>query len=144
MAQSATYRLRRCARTETTNRPVERRKNVRYRLRVPVVFYWESPQHDRLQGEGVTRDISVSGAYLLTATCPPADATVQVEIIVSSVLGTVKPLIKAKMRVLRVEHDPANQGQSGFSIVGDGFALCSALRNDLKFGPAAKEDRLKH
>lgn len=108
-----------------------------------MVFYWESPQRDRLQGEGVTRDISKSGAYLFTATCPPPEATVQVEIILSSVLGTAKPLIKAKMCVLRVEHDAANHGQSGFSIVGDGFALCSALRNDLKFGPAAKEDRLE-
>jgi len=30
----------------------------------------------------------------------------------------------------------------GFSIVGDGIALCSALRNDLKFRPNVTEDRL--
>ena len=50
---------------------MEMRREMRYRLDAQALFSWESAQHTRLQGEGVTRDISVFGAFIVTPTCPP-------------------------------------------------------------------------
>jgi hypothetical protein len=35
---------------------MEMRREVRYRLDAPTLFSWESAQHRRVQGEGVTRN----------------------------------------------------------------------------------------
>jgi hypothetical protein len=67
--------------------PMELRREIRYRLDAPALFYWESAQHKRLRGEGVTRDISVFGAFILTPTCPPIDVPIQVEVVLPSLTG---------------------------------------------------------
>lgn len=104
----------------------ERRKSTRYRVGAPALFFWKNGRGERFQGEGVTRDISVVGAYVLTATCPPGDLAVDLEIILPSIHGASKPRIKAKTRVLRVEHKVEGGVRSGFSVIGDGFALGTA------------------
>lgn len=60
---------------------MERRKAARYGLRIPVVFSWEDTQ--LRQAEGVTRDISDSGAYVLCqeSFCPAQGETVAVQLI---------------------------------------------------------------
>jgi hypothetical protein len=99
----------------------DRRKAVRYRLGVPLIFRWQGSRHC-LQGDGLTRDISVTGAYVLAATSPPADAVVDVEIYL---LGFRKPMlrIQARMKVLRVDDSTTAPGRLGFSLEGDGFHL---------------------
>ena len=73
---------------------MEMRKEIRYRLDAPAVFSWEGMRHKRYQGEGVTRDISVQGAFILTATMPPPDCPVQVDLLLPSLTG-----MKAMMRI---------------------------------------------
>jgi hypothetical protein len=73
--------------------PMEMRREIRYRLDARTLFSWESPQHSRVQAEGVTRDISVLGAFILTSTCPPVGIPVQVEIVLPSLTG-IKPIIR--------------------------------------------------
>ncbi|MBI3668280.1 MAG: PilZ domain-containing protein [Acidobacteria bacterium] len=93
-----------------------------------MLFSWEGAQRRRLQAEGVTRDISVKGAFILAPTCPPVEATVQVEIFLPSLQGSGQPArIKAESRVLRVEHAAGGNGQSGFAIFSEGFALCRSV-----------------
>ena len=60
---------------------MQRRKQVRHRLASDVAFLWEGPQHTALHGEGITRDISLSGAFIFSLRCPPVAATVQVDIL---------------------------------------------------------------
>jgi hypothetical protein len=108
----------------------ERRKVIRYRLSVPVVFSWASARRDRFRGEGSTRDISAVGAYILTPTSPPVDAEVMVEIMLSAPLGTNKAWITGLMRVQRVTHERSKHGQSGFSVVGEGFELGAKSENE--------------
>lgn len=102
---------------------MERRKAIRYRLSVPVVFSWEGSRRDRFQGEGSTRDISAVGAYILTPTSPPVDAVVNVEIMISALFGPTKMRIKGSMRVQRVKHEVTKHGLSGFSVVGEWIEL---------------------
>jgi hypothetical protein len=102
---------------------VERRKGIRYRMNASVLFRWNGPEDGHYQGEGVTRDMSVSGAFVLTATCPPPNSLVQMEVFLPLSDGGSKALMKADMMVLRVEHDAAGNKRSGFSAVGKGFSL---------------------
>lgn len=104
--------------------PAERRKAVRYRLEVPLVFRWQGSEHSRLQGDGVTRDISAKGAYVLSVMSPPIGALVDVEVYL---LGFREPKsrIRARMRVSRVDDNVTSSGRLGFSLVGDGFQLIS-------------------
>lgn len=97
---------------------MEKRKELRYRLDVPVLFSWESANHRRLQGEGITRDISVLGAFIVTPTCPPVDAQVQVEVVLASLAGMTSMVrIEGEARVLRVDHASGGRGENGFAVV---------------------------
>jgi PilZ domain len=100
----------------------ERRRGLRYRVGLPMVFRWDGSTNNRFQADGVTRDISTTGAYVLAPTCPPANAVIDVEVYL---LGFRRPdsRITARMKVLRVEHDTTVPGPIGFSIVGDGFQV---------------------
>jgi len=108
----------------TTSVSVERRKAVRYLLEVPLIFRWLGSGRSRLQGDGVTRDISARGAYVLSVTAPPMDAVVDVEVYL---LGyrVPKSRIKARMKVSRVDERTEGAARLGFSLVGDSFQLIS-------------------
>jgi hypothetical protein len=92
-------------------------------MNATVVFRWDGPDSGHYQGEGITRDMSVAGAFVLTATCPPPNSAVQMEVLLPLSDGGSKALMKADMMVLRVEHDAAGNQRSGFSAVGKGFSL---------------------
>ncbi len=114
---------------------MERRTNTRYRLGARAVFSWEGAEKNLLQGEGVTRDISLSGAFILSLTCPPAEAVVQVELFLPPFHGTVATArIKAKARVLRVEQAPEGEQQSGFAVDSPGFKFLFADKLDSEAG----------
>ena len=109
--------------TATPAQPVERRKSIRYRMNAPAIFHWKGPENERFQGEGVTRDMSIAGAFILTATCPPPNAVVKMEVLLPLSDGASKAQMKADMTVMRVDHDMEGSKRSGFSAVGKGFLL---------------------
>jgi hypothetical protein len=92
-------------------------------MNASVMFRWSGLESGRYQGEGVTRDMSVAGAFILTTTCPPPNAVVQIEVVLALPDGASRARMCADMTVLRVEHDIAGNGRSGFSAVGKGFSL---------------------
>jgi hypothetical protein len=97
----------------------ERRKSIRYRMNAPVIFRWKGPDKERLQGEGVTRDMSIAGAFIVTGTClPPPNALVKMEVLLPLSDGTTKAKMRADMTVLRVDQDLAGSTPSGFAVVG--------------------------
>jgi hypothetical protein len=88
-----------------------------------VIFQWKRPDNQRFQAEGVTRDMSVEGVYVLTGTPPPVNARIHMEVILPLSDGASKAKMKSEMRVSRVDHDIAGTDRSGFSAVGKGFLL---------------------
>jgi hypothetical protein len=92
-------------------------------MNASAMFRWSGPEDGLYQGEGVTRDMSVAGTFVLTATCPPPNCLVQMEVILPLSNGGSKALMNADMMVLRVEHDVAGNRRSGFSASGKGFSL---------------------
>jgi hypothetical protein len=99
---------------------MEMRKEIRYRLDAPAVFSWQGQHHRRFQGEGITRDISVQGAFILTATMPPPDCAIQVDLLLPSLTGMKSMMrITGKARVVRVEHPSSDAWIHGFAVVTD-------------------------
>ena len=97
-------------------------REIRYRLDAPAVFSWETLGHRRLQGEGITRDISVQGAFILTATMPPPDCLVQVDLLLPSLAGmTAMMRISGKARVVRVDYKSSESRVHGFAVVTNGL-----------------------
>jgi hypothetical protein len=107
-------------------RSFERRGAVRYELRIAVAFFWENAEGDKFQAEGVTRDISEVGVYVLSGTCPPLKSKVRVEVTLAQP-GIVSGSLKGRMQVLRVERDgPEEFGGCGFALGGTPLSLSDA------------------
>jgi hypothetical protein len=67
--------------------------------------------------------MSAGGIFVLTPTCPPVHAVLQTEILFPGPHGNPNVEMKAEMKVLRVEHPVPGEKGSGFSAVGDLFAV---------------------
>jgi hypothetical protein len=96
-------------------------------MKVPVIFTWEKSRRGPLRGEGVTRDVSLNGAYVLSSTCPPLNATVHIEIRLAHFSSAPGILITARMRALRVDRTSLGKRKGGFAVVGKGFVSQSVL-----------------
>jgi hypothetical protein len=111
-------------RNETDHEVSEHRKQIRYQLSARAVFSWEGLGLERFRGEGVTRDISESGAFIVATPCPPARASVRVELFLPPLNGKVATMrIRAEMLVIRFEQVPPGDQQSGFAVKGPGFSI---------------------
>ena len=97
---------------------MERRRAIRYRVQLPVIFFWENGPGIRCSGEGVTRNVSEVGAYVLSVTCPPLGGEVETEMFSSGHSRAPKVLLKGQMKVLRVDDQPASPGGFGFALAG--------------------------
>ncbi len=98
--------------------PKEMRRELRYRLDIPALFSWQNSQQRRLYAEGITRDISVLGAFIVSPTCPPVDTQVEVEVVLPALAGMKSVVrIKGEARVIRVEHTSRDGGENGFAVV---------------------------
>jgi hypothetical protein len=99
-------------------------------MNTSVIFRWKGPDNERFQGVGVTRDMSVAGIFILTPTCPPTSAVVQMEVVLRPEAGKSETWMKADMTVMRVEHDIAGYTRSWFSAFGKGFRLATAAEQE--------------
>jgi PilZ domain len=113
---------------------VERRKASRYGIRIAVLFSWEDTQSK--QAEGFTRDISVSGAYVLCEKNlrPGQGNTVTIQLILPSFVDFEAQGMKLKSRgqVLRTDDFPE---ESGFAVRAEfGMNLNTGDKNDGQSG----------
>ena len=99
---------------------MELRNAIRYRFTVPVVFRWAGPEAHLLQGEGVTRDVSTRGAFIVTPSYPLAGAALRLEIQFDRTNHNLK-LISEGL-VMRVEHGNL-VGEDGFAFETSAFEL---------------------
>ena len=124
---------------------MEMRKDLRYRLDAPAVFSWEGAPRGRFHGEGITRDISVQGAFILSATLPPPNCPIQVDLLLPSLTGMSATMrITGKARVTRVESASPDTWIRGFAVVTDdrhqwGLQTMQT-ESELEFAGAARVD----
>ncbi len=87
-------------------------------MAAPAFFFREDANQKCFQGEGVTRDISLQGAFILTATSPPAECSVQLELLLPPVSGMDAILrIIGTAKVIRSERRSGEKGVNGFAVV---------------------------
>lgn len=99
-------------------------KHNRYRLRVPVIFSWQDGQEGQRKAVGLTRDISLTGAFVLTTSPPPLGANIRLKGFLPAVPGAVQTLqIYGNGLVVRVERPHDSQTQGGFEVAGRPFVL---------------------
>lgn len=110
---------------------MELRKQVRHRLSADAVFTWDGAEQTCLHGAGITRDVSLSGVYIFSLTCPPMGATIQLDVLLLPLDSGMRSLrLKTNATVIRVEH--ANpSGEEGFAVAMDGLSLIEG-GNDLR------------
>jgi hypothetical protein len=58
---------------------VHPRKYNRYRLEVPVIFCWKDAHKIRQEQVGLTRDLSIGGAFVFATAPPPLDANIKLK-----------------------------------------------------------------
>jgi hypothetical protein len=70
----------------------------------------------RFQGEGFTRDLSASGAYIYASSCPPTGSSVLLDVLVPQTHRRASiPAFRTAGVVVRVEHHGAS-GPTGFAV----------------------------
>jgi hypothetical protein len=101
---------------------MELRNRVRFRLSAAAVFAWQGASGQRLLGEGLTRDISVTGTFIFTKTTPPVGAIVDLKIFLSYPVGkgSRSVQIKTRVEVIRVDHEVNCEG---FGAISRDFTL---------------------
>jgi len=92
-----------------------------------VAFFWENAEGGKFQAEGVTRDISDVGVYVLSERCPPMKSKVRVEVMLAQ-QGIAGASLKGNMWVLRVEDGPEGFDGCGFALAGTTFSLSDAAQ----------------
>lgn len=111
---------------------MELRKAVRYRLDLPVTYRWTGPSGRARLGMGFTRDISSAAMFVLCDHCPPADAVVSCEVMLSRPQSQGYCQIIASGRVLRTENH--HRRVFGFALLGDMLMLNSEVFDALEQG----------
>lgn len=111
-----------------TEQRKEHRKHVRYPVRVPVFFSWRTRGSAVVRCEGITRDVSLRGAYLRSATCPPVGAVIEMEIHLPGSLRAPNLLIVGNVQIQRVERASRKKLRTGLSAVASGFAVRTSSR----------------
>ena len=98
---------------------VERRNNVRYQLKANAVFTWKGAGSEFFRCEGFTRDLSITGAFILAPSQPPPDIVAELDIFLPPTHGEVPTTrIKAECRVMRIEPGSVTRG---FAVSCSGF-----------------------
>jgi PilZ domain len=96
------------------------RKGIRYRLDAAAIFSWEGGSRGCFHGEGITRDISAQGAFILTATMPPPGSLIHVDLFLPSLSTTnVDVRITGEARVIRVDYQSTDSWIHGFAVATD-------------------------
>jgi hypothetical protein len=103
---------------------MERRKNNRYRLGVPVTFLWWDARKTEHEGLGLTRDLSSTAAFVLTTTPPPLQAHIKLDAFFTPAIGSAAHLrIHGEGKVVRVEPIEDDEACAGFAIVSRGLVM---------------------
>ncbi len=103
--------------TEITCEPVnikmipERRTEVRYKLRLPVLFHWNDGK-EQMEG-GFTCDVALDGALIFSSRCPPIGSDVRIEVLIPSPDSGVELRVQCIGKVTRVVEESGCFGVQG-------------------------------
>jgi len=103
---------------------VEQRRVSRYAIVATAIFAWQEEGGIQQRAEGITRDMSSSGAFIYAVVGPTAQVPVRMKFELPPLEEGKAPLqVSVKARVVRVERDPADPVHSGFAVSYEGAVL---------------------
>lgn len=85
-------------------------------MRIPVIFHWTNEQQQLQHGAGFTRDISPAGLFVYSATPPPPDSAIELDVLLPIHEGGQGTRLQAPGRVVRVE---GRGDRAGFAATSD-------------------------
>jgi len=90
------------------------RKGERYIIATKVWFSWRAKDGRWLEGEGITRDLSGEGLFVLTDTLPTVGAPIVVTVEMPALKMFPRPItFRGSGKIVRTEHEVA--GRCGFA-----------------------------
>jgi len=93
---------------------MDRRQHRRFDLSAPVTYAWRKKGEGRRTADGITRDVSEMGLFVVTDSPPPLGSVVRFE--VSFVFRDNSQVqMRARGKVLRVETDKKANSDQGFA-----------------------------
>lgn len=95
-----------------------------------MIFSWTDERHTEQHDVGLTRDLSVRGAFIFAATLPPSGATLKFKAFLPLSIATSTVRLHGSGQVVRVER---GRGQSPV-----GFAIAAEQRIALRRGEATR------
>lgn len=103
---------------DATDRQVyQRRRHIRYPIRVPVSVQWVSHRGGGGSLKGRTKNISEGGAFIYSRVLPPLGAAVELKMqLPVSQSGVVSSRLEMQGEVFRVETPSGRESQWGFAI----------------------------
>ena len=108
---------------------LEKRKAVRYKLCLPVIFKWTDEGGRPMQEGGFTRDISTVGLYISCPQLPPIQTALVMEILLPPNKRVLPDSLKleATVEIVRVG---TNGEEPGFAAVGELAMQGSQYQNE--------------
>jgi hypothetical protein len=89
-----------------------------------VTFSWRDGRQAGQGGFGLTRDVSIRSAFVLTPCPPPLKAEIKLKAFFPPVVGVAAPLrLQGEGRAVRVEAIKQDEAPGGFAVVGKRFVL---------------------
>ena len=105
---------------------------MRFPLEAHVVFWWWDEEGSYRKTDGWSRDVSVRGAYIIAADCPPVGAAVGLTVLIPQVPGAKRaPRMEMAGRVLRVDQMPSGAGSCGFAVSSEEVFFVDARRGEV-------------
>jgi hypothetical protein len=97
---------------------MERRRAVRYKLCLPLLFKWTDESGTFMQEAAFTRDISTGGLFVSCVKCPQVGATLSLEIMLpaNSEIRSHGLRLDATVQVVRIA---STVEEKGFAAAGD-------------------------
>jgi hypothetical protein len=93
------------------------RRHIRYPLRAMVSFKWRGLDGVECRGKGDSRDISEGGAYIVTRSCPPLRATIELMVRFVSMSGLARSYrLELSGCVVRIEPLLHSKENWGFAV----------------------------
>jgi hypothetical protein len=93
---------------------------IRFPLEAPVTFWWNDIFGTRREGQGRSRDISESGAFILTKTCPPVGTRLGLKILLEEAAETTRAIrVEIDGHILRIDEISTTREIQGFAVFSD-------------------------
>lgn len=89
-----------------------------------MVFSWQDARHAQHEGIGLTHDITINSALVLTATPPPLKAKTKLKVFLPPVVRAAAPMrLYGEGTVVRLEAIKHHDALRGFAVVGKPLVL---------------------